>query len=134
MSDSEQDASVLGKRVRNDDEKNDRIPDNASPTNQDDDDDDDDVGPMPMPEAANGGTKKKRKGVYGCYICSEIQSNELDSFASRTGVGHCRYLVCYTQKLMDWQLFLDHLPNTDQYYKSFMHRDVINFCIATKWV
>ncbi|KAJ7107293.1 hypothetical protein C8R43DRAFT_204662 [Mycena crocata] len=30
------------------------------------------------------------------------------------------------------RLYLEHLPNTDQYYKSFMHRDVINFCVVTK--
>jgi peptidylprolyl isomerase domain and WD repeat-containing protein 1 len=29
---------------------------------------------------------------------------------------------------------LDHLPDTDRYYKSFMHRDVINFCVMTKYV
>lgn len=30
------------------------------------------------------------------------------------------------------KLYLDHLPNADRYYKSFMHRDVINFCVITK--
>ncbi|ESK87163.1 peptidyl-prolyl cis-trans isomerase [Moniliophthora roreri MCA 2997] len=30
------------------------------------------------------------------------------------------------------KLYLDHLPNTDQYYKSFMHRDTINYCVVTK--
>ncbi|KAG5221326.1 peptidyl-prolyl cis-trans isomerase [Salix suchowensis] len=30
------------------------------------------------------------------------------------------------------RLFLEHLPSADQYYKSFMHRDVINFCVMTK--
>ncbi|KAF5369325.1 hypothetical protein D9758_002745 [Tetrapyrgos nigripes] len=30
------------------------------------------------------------------------------------------------------RLYLDHLPNTDQYWKSFMHREVINFCVVTK--
>ncbi|EGN98226.1 hypothetical protein SERLA73DRAFT_91486 [Serpula lacrymans var. lacrymans S7.3] len=30
------------------------------------------------------------------------------------------------------QLYLSHLPNADQYYKSFMHRDAINFCVVTK--
>ncbi|KAG7088394.1 hypothetical protein E1B28_012392 [Marasmius oreades] len=30
------------------------------------------------------------------------------------------------------KLYLEHLPNTDQYYKSFMHRDVINYCVVTK--
>ncbi|KZT09132.1 peptidyl-prolyl cis-trans isomerase [Laetiporus sulphureus 93-53] len=30
------------------------------------------------------------------------------------------------------KLYLDHLPSADRYYKSFMHRDVINFCVMTK--
>ncbi|KAJ7175893.1 hypothetical protein C8R46DRAFT_1249879 [Mycena filopes] len=30
------------------------------------------------------------------------------------------------------RLYLEHLPNADQYYKSFMHRDTINFCVVTK--
>ncbi|KAF9077741.1 hypothetical protein BDP27DRAFT_1311599 [Rhodocollybia butyracea] len=30
------------------------------------------------------------------------------------------------------RLYLDYLPNTEQYYKSFMHRDVINFSVVTK--
>ncbi|KAJ7250844.1 peptidyl-prolyl cis-trans isomerase [Mycena haematopus] len=30
------------------------------------------------------------------------------------------------------KLYLEHLPNADQYYKSFMHLDVINFCVVTK--
>jgi peptidylprolyl isomerase domain and WD repeat-containing protein 1 len=64
MSDSEQDASVLGKRTRNkNDQLDDDMPENAPP--EEDDDDSDDVGPMPMPEAvANAGSKKKRKGMY----------------------------------------------------------------------
>ncbi|EPQ54940.1 hypothetical protein GLOTRDRAFT_42869 [Gloeophyllum trabeum ATCC 11539] len=30
------------------------------------------------------------------------------------------------------RLFLDHLPSADRYYKSFMHRDVVNFNIFTR--
>ncbi|KAI8994143.1 hypothetical protein BD414DRAFT_274653 [Trametes punicea] len=30
------------------------------------------------------------------------------------------------------KLYLDHLPSADRYYKSFMHRDVINFCVMTR--
>ncbi|KAI0917240.1 hypothetical protein AcV5_007761 [Taiwanofungus camphoratus] len=30
------------------------------------------------------------------------------------------------------KLYLDHLPSADRYYKSFMHREVINFCVMTK--
>ncbi|KDQ62315.1 hypothetical protein JAAARDRAFT_121409 [Jaapia argillacea MUCL 33604] len=29
------------------------------------------------------------------------------------------------------KLYLDHLPNADRYYKSFMHRDTVNFSIFT---
>ncbi|KAF4617288.1 hypothetical protein D9613_006113 [Agrocybe pediades] len=30
------------------------------------------------------------------------------------------------------KLYLEHLPNTNQYFKSFMHRDVVNFSVMTK--
>ncbi|EIN12739.1 peptidyl-prolyl cis-trans isomerase [Punctularia strigosozonata HHB-11173 SS5] len=30
------------------------------------------------------------------------------------------------------KLYLEHLPSADRYYKSFMHREVINFCVMTK--
>lgn len=30
------------------------------------------------------------------------------------------------------RLFLEHLPDADRYYKSFMHRDSLNFVIMTK--
>ncbi|OBZ73057.1 Peptidyl-prolyl cis-trans isomerase cyp15 [Grifola frondosa] len=30
------------------------------------------------------------------------------------------------------KVYLDHLPSTDRYSKSFMHQDVVNFCIMTK--
>ncbi|KAG6890621.1 hypothetical protein C0995_006597 [Termitomyces sp. Mi166 len=98
MSDSEQDASVLGKRSRNGEPEpgDDAITEDASPDRPvENGDDDDDVGPMPMPAEA-GGAKKKRK----------VLPHE--------------------------RLYLEHLPNTDQYYKSFMHRDTINFTVVTK--
>lgn len=67
MSDSEQDASILGKRARKgEDGQDEDMEGNAPAANQEEeDDDDDDVGPMPMPAeaAANGGIKKKRKGM-----------------------------------------------------------------------
>ncbi|KIK07923.1 hypothetical protein K443DRAFT_85842 [Laccaria amethystina LaAM-08-1] len=86
------DASVLGKRLRNEDGTN-----NGEKTDPLEDDDDDDVGPMPLPaDAAGGGAKKKRK----------VLPHE--------------------------RLYLEHLPDKDQYYKSFMHRDVVNFCVMTK--
>lgn len=32
------------------------------------------------------------------------------------------------------RLFLEHLPESDRYYKSFMHRDTVNFVTMTKSV
>lgn len=68
MSDSESDATVLGKRSRNGEEpENGRVEDVEEQRDQmdtGDDDDDDDVGPMPMPAGAEGRVaKKKRKGT-----------------------------------------------------------------------
>lgn len=72
MSDSEQDASVLGKRIREGEsvgQENGQSDAEQGPPQPADneDDDDDDVGPMPIPaEAVGGSVKKKRKGV--CII------------------------------------------------------------------
>ncbi|KAN0123309.1 hypothetical protein V8E52_002641 [Russula decolorans] len=101
MSDSEHDASILGKRVRNGpdaDISEDAEMNPPSAIQEDDDESDDDVGPMPMPEGAAdiAVTKKKRK----------VLPHE--------------------------RLFLDHLPSADRYYKSFMHRDVVNFVAVTR--
>ncbi len=68
MSDSEHDASILGKRTRNGpdaDISEDAEMDPPSAIQEDDGESDDDVGPMPMPESAadNAVTKKKRKGA-----------------------------------------------------------------------
>lgn len=30
------------------------------------------------------------------------------------------------------KLYLEHLPDAEQYYKSFMHRDSLNFVVVTK--
>jgi len=71
MSDSEQDASVLGKRARNgpgtDNAEDTEMKPPSAIDNDDDDESDDDVGPMPMPVGAStsAGTKKKRKGAFG---------------------------------------------------------------------
>lgn len=58
MADTENDPTVLGKRVREGEDAS-NIP--GAGDSMQEDDDDDDVGPMPMP--ASGGTKKKRKGM-----------------------------------------------------------------------
>ncbi|PIL22477.1 hypothetical protein GSI_15165 [Ganoderma sinense ZZ0214-1] len=101
MSDSENDATVLGKRSRRGQnvEENRMAEDtNMSREQMDaDDDDDEDVGPMPMPAGADGHVVKKKRKV-----------------------------------LPNEKLYLAHLPSADRYYKSFMHRDVINFNVVTK--
>ncbi len=87
MSDSEYDASVLGKRSRNGE---DFVDDTAEIERHDrmeaDDDDDDDVGPMPMPaEAEVHAVKKKRKGGVGCSTLGEVHTlNGLQSFHMRS--------------------------------------------------
>lgn len=84
MSDSEQDASVLGKRARNGPGNNiaEDVDMNPPSATQDDDDSDDDVGPMPMPEGAapaGAGTKKKRKG--------ELLGTSVQMLARRSSAG-----------------------------------------------
>ena len=61
---SDQDASVLGKRVH--DGSPQKPDDDTTPGPAEDDDDEDDIGPMPMPADApsNGGVRKKRKGLF----------------------------------------------------------------------
>jgi peptidylprolyl isomerase domain and WD repeat-containing protein 1 len=116
MSDSDNDNTVLGKRPRNrgDAEESPETTDTAK-MEVVEDESDDDVGPMPMPAGAgNGAAKKKRKGVQATvrkYCC----------VLTRTG-----------SVLPHEKLYLDHLPSADRYYKSFMHREVINFNVITK--
>lgn len=122
MSDSEQDASILGKRARNVPGA-DGVEDadmNPPPNTQDDEESDDDVGPMPMPEGAavNTSTKKKRKGSWRSIARRTVLST----------VFHLRVVLPHER------LFLDHLPSADRYHKSFMHRDVINFVVVTRCV
>jgi len=58
-----EDASILGKRERDEDGfASVDGPNSAPDANQDDSDDD--VGPMPMPAGVPGTTKKKRKGIH----------------------------------------------------------------------
>lgn len=113
MSDSENGATVLGKRER--DGQNGTPAADASTY---DDQSDEDIGPMPMPSDANGIVKKKRKGEYMFTLI-------LHTFLSLSS----RELVLPHEKL-----YLEHLPNADQYYRSFMHRDTLNFCVMTKCV
>ncbi|THG98811.1 hypothetical protein EW026_g3436 [Hermanssonia centrifuga] len=65
MSDSEHDASVLGKRSRNGHDDSEMKEANVEDTRQEEEESDDDVGPMPMPADALEDVivKKKRKGT-----------------------------------------------------------------------
>ena len=114
-SDIDEDASVLGKRARNV-RSDDKHEDKPSGMPADDEDDDDDVGPMPMPQDDDPAvTKKKRKGL------SPISTPRL------------KITEEFGTVLPHERTFLDHLPNADQYYKSFMHREQVNFCVVTKY-
>jgi peptidylprolyl isomerase domain and WD repeat-containing protein 1 len=114
MSDSETEATVLGKRER--DERNVAPAPDASTYN---DQSDEDIGPMPIPSDATGAVKKKRKGGH---IMSTLALDTSLSLLSRESV------------LPHEKLYLEHLPNADQYYQSFMHREALNFCVMTKCV
>jgi peptidylprolyl isomerase domain and WD repeat-containing protein 1 len=117
MSDSSNDkenASILGKRDRNE-ENSESTEHTSKKMTVDEDSDDDDVGPMPMPADAPGVAKRKRKGMFSVTYRSVL------------------YLTILLV-LPHERLYLEHVPNTNQYYKSFMHRDSVNFCVMTKCV
>jgi len=105
------DASVLGKHARYDDDNG----NGNGATLPVVDDDDDDIGPMPVAPDAEV-ARKKRKGMYQTSCSLNFSNNFVN-----TVLPHER-------------LYLDHLPNADRYSKSFMHRDVINFVVSTKSV
>jgi peptidylprolyl isomerase domain and WD repeat-containing protein 1 len=110
---SDQDASVLGKRVH--DGPPEKHEDDPMPGPAEEDDDDDDIGPMPMPAGApsGDGARKKRKG-------SSVSRNIVRA------VCNCGPVLPHEK------LYLEHLPAADRYFKSFMHRDAINFNVITK--
>jgi hypothetical protein len=61
---SDHEASVLGKRIRNDNKTNGELLATSVTTDGDLEDDDDDIGPMPpMPGSSEIGARKKRKGI-----------------------------------------------------------------------
>ena len=110
---SDQDASVLGKRAH--DGPPQKPEDDVAPGPVEDDDDEEDIGPMPMPADAssNGGVRKKRKGwLIAAYSRGVTLTNDL--------------------VLPHEKLYLEHIPAADRYFKSFMHRDAINFNVITK--
>lgn len=114
MSEDVQGPPVLGKHEREEDEGHTIALENELPVGPDmaQDDSDDDIGPMPIPASAPR-TVKKRKSMP--TKCSALETHT-DIF---TVLPHEK-------------LYLDHLPNTEQYYQSFMHRDALNFCVMTK--
>jgi len=110
-SSDKQDVSILGKRDRNGENETEHA---SKKVTVDEDSDDDDVGPMPMPADAPSAAKRKRKGAFFHNVWLRA-------------VSHRPRLV-----LPHERLYLEHVPNTNQYYKSFMHRDSVNFCVMTK--
>jgi peptidylprolyl isomerase domain and WD repeat-containing protein 1 len=112
-----EDSSVLGKRLRERATAQQVVGHDRSNSPPNDDESDEDVGPMPMPQndAAGEVSKKKRKGNVHFTVDAS------DAHTQSAVLPHER-------------LYLDHLPNADRYYKSFMHRDTINFCALTRRV
>ncbi|THH20079.1 hypothetical protein EW146_g1181 [Bondarzewia mesenterica] len=106
MSDDEQtDSSVLGKRIRDGDG-------NAGVRSEDED-----MGPPPAPI----------DDVHTEETDDDVGPMPMpDNGATNGGAKKKRKVLPHER------LFLDHLPSADRYYKSFMHRDVINFCVVTK--
>ncbi|KAG1822732.1 uncharacterized protein BJ212DRAFT_1444982 [Suillus subaureus] len=102
MSDTEQDTTVLGKRDRNSDDDTGRVQDGED-------------SPMPAVDA-------------------EINQDDSDDDvgpmplpASANGGSKRKRRVVPHEKL-----YLDHLPDAEQYYKSYMHRDFLSFVVVTK--
>ncbi|CAG8566009.1 7922_t:CDS:2 [Acaulospora colombiana] len=72
----------------------------------------DEMGPMPISDSQT--IKKKRKGEL-----------------PRSGAGGL-FLTRRFPVLPHEKTFLEHLPSADQYFKSFMHRDIVNFVTVTR--
>ncbi|OAX42832.1 hypothetical protein K503DRAFT_709757 [Rhizopogon vinicolor AM-OR11-026] len=103
MSDTEQDTSVLGKRNRNSN--------NDSETRDDQDGED---GPMPAAD-----TDMNQDD-------SDVDVGPMPMPAGANGAFKRK------RRVPQEKLYLDHLPDAEQYYKSFMHRDSLNFVVVTK--
>ncbi|EMD39875.1 hypothetical protein CERSUDRAFT_112125 [Gelatoporia subvermispora B] len=107
MSDAEQDTSVLGKRTRNGDnmqENTDRDQAQAEET-------------VASVQQADGEDDDD----------DDIGPMPMPVDAPGNGAAKKKRKVLPHEKL-----YLDHLPSADRYFKSFMHRDVINFCVMTR--
>ncbi|KAG2129450.1 hypothetical protein DEU56DRAFT_817175 [Suillus clintonianus] len=102
MSDTEQDTTVLGKRGRNSDD---------DPSCVQDGDD----GPIPAVDADMNQDD------------SDDDVGPMPLPAGANG-GHKRKRRVVPHE----KLYLDHLPDAEQYYKSYMHRDFLSFVVVTK--
>jgi peptidylprolyl isomerase domain and WD repeat-containing protein 1 len=71
--------------------------------------------PIPADPSSVGGVREKRKGSFVNVKCREV------AYQDPLALSHEK-------------LYPEHLPAADRYFKSFMHRDVINFNIITKCV
>lgn len=85
----------------------------------DDESSDDEMGPMPA--APSAVVKKKRKGQYLTRLVGQLVPIPLWSHTPSPVLPHEK-------------VFLEYLPSADQYYKSFMHRDIVNFVVVTRSV
>ena len=81
-----------------------------------DDSSDEEIGPMPVPGVevkALNGRRKRRAGQT---------------------ISHERYYLSDFEAVLPHErLYLDHLPDTNRYHKSFMHRDAVNFVAVTRY-
>lgn len=121
-------SSALGKRARDDRHdgpSNGHAPADGSPEMPpaDVEDSDDEIGPMPAApggeDTAIGNAKKRRRAGKPSRMCVNLER------LAKRDTSHLAVLP-------HEKLFLDHLPEADRYYKSFMHRDTVNYLVVTK--
>ncbi|KAF8627410.1 hypothetical protein AX17_006225 [Amanita inopinata Kibby_2008] len=110
MSDSEiQDASVLGKRSRRGIDDEDQV------------------------MAGNGSTGDSANPSLNATSGNDDEDDEDVGPMPMPEVGNGGAVKKKKRKVLPHErLYLEHLPNANQYYKSFMHRDVLNFCVMTR--
>ncbi|KAK1924722.1 peptidyl-prolyl cis-trans isomerase [Papiliotrema laurentii] len=102
MADNEEGSSTLGKRGREENGET-AVETPEMPSADVDDSSDEEIGPMPVPAG-----------------------EESNGGANGTRKKKKRAVLPHEKT------YLDHLPDTDRYYKSFMHRDTVNFVSVTR--
>lgn len=116
MSDGEGSSSAPAKRPREDDD--DGVPD--MPPADVEDSSDEEIGPMPVPGDDGAPVKvknsRRKKGAGSSSLCPA------------TAQAYQRIVLPHER------IYLEHLPDTDRYYKSFMHRDTVNYVAVTRYV